>query len=210
MADSPQQPQRPSPEDPFATSVTMLRHAREGSSTAWQELVDKYRPWIQRQCLRSGLSREDAENISQEVFIELFTRISNFERSRQGSFRRWLALISRSRMVDFLRAFSRRKEELADPQQMSQVTQAGRLLDDEQIVPSAQTLDRFDATMERMRQEFSDRDIEILVQLLTGDRSPKDIARELKISTNAVYLVKSRMIKYIRKVAEEVEEDEQE
>ncbi|MBB02740.1 MAG: hypothetical protein CMJ47_08850 [Planctomyces sp.] len=212
MADSPPKPKENDSDDPFVTSMTMLNGAKEGSAAAWQELVERYRPWIVRQCIRSGLSRDDAENISQEVFIDLFQRISNFERSRQGSFRKWLSLISRSRMVDSIRVFAKRKEELADPQQMSQVTQADDTKTLSALAPTARTMERFEATMERLKKTFKERDIEILVRLATGTQSPKEIAEELGTSVNVVYLVKSRMMKQIKEAAEEfpeIDEDQQ-
>ncbi|WP_237225917.1 RNA polymerase sigma factor [Rubinisphaera sp. JC750] len=212
MADSAPKPEENDSDDPFVTSMTMLNGAKEGSAAAWQELVERYRPWIVRQCIRSGLSRDDAENISQEVFIDLFQRISNFERSRQGSFRKWLSLISRSRMVDSIRSFAKRKEELADPQQMSQVTKSEDTKTLNALAPTARTMERFEATMERLKKTFKERDIEILVRLATGTQSPKEIAKELGISVNVVYLVKSRMMKQIKEAAEqfpEIEDDQQ-
>jgi len=52
-------------------------------------------------------SRSEAEEISQEVFVELWRRAPQYDRSR-GSVVAWVVTVARSRALDALRARSRR------------------------------------------------------------------------------------------------------
>ena len=70
----------------------------------WNRLVLVFAPIVYRWCRRSGIRQADAPDIVQEVFTTVAHGIANFQRQRaQGSFRAWLATITRSRVRDYLR-----------------------------------------------------------------------------------------------------------
>lgn len=182
--------------DEFLTSSTLINEVKIGSPDAWEKFVENYRPWITRNCKRSGLSTHDAENISQEVFIDLFKRIQSFEHGRQGGFRRWLHLIVRSRIVDFIRLFSRNQEHVVDP---GILASSPREESNENQELSEPIKKRYEQVCDHLNSQFSDRDFQILILYLAEELSPKEIASQLHISTNTVYLVKSRMIRQLKK-----------
>jgi len=194
MTDEPTAPDSSSFDD-LLTSPSLLQDARLGSPDAWENIVIRYRPWITRYCRKSGMSHHDAENISQEVFIDLFRRIETFERGRKGSFRKFLSKISHSRIVDFIRRMSRHREETHDPHVIAAIME-------DQFHTSAgtnpETIRRYQKTMAKLNREFSDRDIKILVMCLADEREPEEIAAEFGVSVNTVYLTKSRVLKKFR------------
>lgn len=55
-----------------STLWTVIRKARAGGQTAAADLVAKYRPTVRRFIRRQGFGEEDAEDLSQEVFLRVF------------------------------------------------------------------------------------------------------------------------------------------
>ena len=56
---------------------------------AWNRLVDLDTPLLFHWSLRTGLNEADSEDLVQEVFTALLTKLRTFERQRDGSFRKW-------------------------------------------------------------------------------------------------------------------------
>jgi len=187
----------PAPEgDSVVTSLTLLNGLTDGSNDAWTEFVLKYRPWLMKNCLRAGLTEDDAENVIQEVLLTLHRRISQFDRARRGSFRRWLRLVLRSRVADFFRGVSRYQEELAIA--AARRPKPGRSSENGVATRSAEKRTRFTEAMELIKAEFSDRDFEIFIRYLAYGQSARSIAREFGITPNVVYLTRSRILKRVR------------
>ena len=56
---------------------------------AWNRLVDLYTPLLFHWSLLTGLNEMESEDLVQEVFSALLTKLRTFERQRDGSFRKW-------------------------------------------------------------------------------------------------------------------------
>ncbi len=182
--------------DSVVTSVTLLNELTAGSNDAWTEFVLKYRPWLMKNCRRAGLSEDDAENVIQEVLLTLHRRIGQFDRARRGSFRRWLRLVLRSRVVDFFRAVSKHRDELAIAAACQ--PKPGRSRQKAEVDLTVEKKLRFSEAMKVIRAEFSDRDFEILMRYLAYGQSAESIADELGITPNVVYLTRSRILQRVR------------
>ena len=75
---------------------------------AWEEFARLYTPLIYRVARKSGLQDADASLVTQDVLITVSRTIHRFEYDcRNGSFRGWLKVVTRSRLIDFLRADGR-------------------------------------------------------------------------------------------------------
>jgi RNA polymerase sigma-70 factor, ECF subfamily len=104
--------------------------------------------------LRSQLrDRAGAEDVQQQVWLEVWERRSSFDRAR-ASFLTWVMLITRSRAIDHQR---RRQPEPRDPQldldPLGGVEEAGtdELLERWRVADALQRLPREEAEMLRMR-----------------------------------------------------------
>ncbi len=91
--------------NPIASSETrssLLVRLRDHQDVAWREFFSLYTPVVFGYCLRRGLQPSDAEDITQEVFIEVARSIRSFEyQSEKGRFRDWLATITWRRLARF-------------------------------------------------------------------------------------------------------------
>ncbi len=66
--------------------------ALDGSQTAFRWLYDAYKKSLFLICLRYGATREEAEDMLQNGFIQVFTELSRFDRNK-GSFYTWASKI---------------------------------------------------------------------------------------------------------------------
>src|SRR5277367_3492085 len=83
-----------------ATSLSLLARARANDATAWQRVMDLYRPLVLNSCTRLGVQAEDAEDVAQEVFSAAAAALKGFHHDRPGdTFRGWLRGITRNQVL---------------------------------------------------------------------------------------------------------------
>lgn len=176
----------------IATSVSLLCRVRVFEPAAWVRLVDLYGPLVYRWCIRAGLQPADAADVGQDVFLAVARAITRFRREQEGdSFRGWLYTITLNKIRDF--TCTRRPAAVGG-------SDSNRVL--EQVpVPTEVS----DAPCPDERGYL----IRRAVELIKGDFEPTtwaafwrsavdgcpaaDVAAELGITRNAVYLAKARV-----------------
>jgi RNA polymerase sigma-70 factor (ECF subfamily) len=84
---------------------------KRGSPEAFQALVKQYSHDVIRTCYSFVNSREDAEDIAQEVFLEVYRSIRQFR--KEANLNTWVYRISINKSLDFLRK-QKRKKRIAD------------------------------------------------------------------------------------------------
>ena len=90
------------------TSKSLLKRIKSGDQAAWQQLVFLYGPIVSFWINRSKLQSDDARDVSQEVFLAIVRNIERFERTEGASkFRRWLKVITHSKIADHFRRLQR-------------------------------------------------------------------------------------------------------
>ena len=87
--------------------ASLVRRCLAGDAAAWEELVRRYHRRIYNICYRFAASADDAEDLTQEVFIKIYRTLNSYDLER-GSFMTWLAAVTRNLLVDH---FRRRKQE---------------------------------------------------------------------------------------------------
>ncbi|HCY00164.1 MAG TPA: RNA polymerase subunit sigma-70 [Bacteroidales bacterium] len=71
------------------------------SQKAFEELVNRYQPLVTRTCLGFVNRYADAEDITQEVFIEVYQSLKNFRKESKLS--TWLYRIAVNKSLNFIR-----------------------------------------------------------------------------------------------------------
>ncbi|MFO0881297.1 MAG: sigma-70 family RNA polymerase sigma factor [Gemmataceae bacterium] len=89
-----------------STSPTLLgRLARSPTDQlAWGEFVTRYAPQIDNWCRRWGLQPADAQDVTQQVLLELARQMAAFRYDPSGSFRAWLKTVSYRAWCKFIEA----------------------------------------------------------------------------------------------------------
>jgi len=73
-----------------------------GDAAAWEEIVRLYHRRIYNVSYRFAGSADDAEDLTQEVFIKMYRTLSSYDVSK-GAFITWVTTIARNLLVDHFR-----------------------------------------------------------------------------------------------------------
>jgi RNA polymerase sigma-70 factor (ECF subfamily) len=95
------------PEQAQTTDVDLLRSVAGGDEQALSALYDRYRLILFGLIQRILHSQAEAEDVLQEVFLQVWRRASAFDEARGRPFT-WLVTLARSRAIDRLRALGSR------------------------------------------------------------------------------------------------------
>jgi RNA polymerase sigma-70 factor (ECF subfamily) len=79
----------------------------EGESRTFKELVDQYQVPVFNTCLGIVHNRQDAEDLAQDVFIEIFRSVSGFRSDSKLS--TWIYRIAVNKSINFVRKQKRQK-----------------------------------------------------------------------------------------------------
>jgi RNA polymerase sigma-70 factor (ECF subfamily) len=85
----------------------LLRKLRAGDKTAFGELINLYANRVINTCYRFLLDKEDAEDISQEVFMEIFQSLKTFRGDAKLS--TWIYRIAVTKSLDEIKKRNRKK-----------------------------------------------------------------------------------------------------
>lgn len=102
--------------DASQTSLSLLARLKGDSlhGRSWDEFVRRYQPRIVSWCRRWGLQDSDAQDVSQNVMLELAKQMSAFEYKPGGRFRAWLKTIARRAWYDY--TMKRKRAEFQAPE----------------------------------------------------------------------------------------------
>ena len=96
------------PEQVQPSDVELLAAIARKDETALAELYDRYRLILFGLLIRILTSREEAEDVLQEVFLQVWRRAADFDEKRGRPFT-WLVTLARSRGIDRLRNLAARE-----------------------------------------------------------------------------------------------------
>ena len=125
---------------------TILERIADGDQSAVKECMDVYGGLVWSLARRMSQSAADAEDATQEIFLEIWKSAARFDAS-MGSEAVFLTTIARRRLIDRLRALKRRPkteelDELADFEPAGDTESAGMLEADAALARRA--LDQLD------------------------------------------------------------------
>ena len=89
------------------TDATWLQRLKTGDKLAFNELVILYKHSVINTCYRFLLNNEDAEDISQDVFVEIYLSIQNFRGDAKLS--TWIYRITITKCLDEIKKRNRKK-----------------------------------------------------------------------------------------------------
>ena len=85
----------------------LISAMKEGDQSAFAKMIDLHKDMVYNTCLGFVQQREDAEDLTQEVFIEVLRSIGNFQSKSKLS--TWIYRISVNKSLDLLRSRKRKK-----------------------------------------------------------------------------------------------------
>ena len=154
--------------------VRRVQRALDGDSAAMAELYERFRVAVHNCALRVVRDEDDAQDVTQQVFLKLMTSLRTFSPAR-GSFQGWLLQVSRHAAVDLVR----RRRALPSP---------------DVFAPQVPAAGGSSALRTALLEALSDvpvRQRQVLFLLHVGFR-PQEVADQMGISPGAVHVLHHR------------------
>jgi RNA polymerase sigma-70 factor, ECF subfamily len=83
-------------------AALLVRRCVAGDVAAWEEIVQRYHRRIYNLCYRFAGSADDAQDLTQEVFIRMYRTLNSYDVGR-GAFTTWITTLTRNLLVDHFR-----------------------------------------------------------------------------------------------------------
>ena len=80
----------------------IVRRCMDGDSGAWTEMVRAHHRRVYGLCYRFTGNAADAEDLTQDVFLKIFSNLASFDTGR-GSLQVWITTMTRNHLVDHFR-----------------------------------------------------------------------------------------------------------
>jgi len=167
----------------------LVRRCISGDSSAWEEIVQRYHRRIYNICYRFAGTSEDAQDLTQEVFIKMYRTLNSYDVAK-GAFMTWVTTVTRNLLVDHFRktkhdrmtdSIDTAPSEHEDAQPLSaQIADPSRTADER--VQSRETRDIVHQALQKLSPEL--REAVILRDL--QDMDYKEIATALKVPEGTV------------------------
>ena len=83
-------------------AALLVRRCIAGDAAAWEEIVQRYHRRIYNICYRFAGSSDDAQDLTQDVFIKMYRTLNSYDVER-GAFMTWVTTMTRNLLVDHFR-----------------------------------------------------------------------------------------------------------
>ena len=187
------------------TSASLLESLRDASDEeAWNRLVDMYSPLLRNWLRRHNANTGDIDDVVQEVMTVVVRRFPDFQRQpRTGAFRAWLRTITVNCLRDQWRRSNKQPkatggtqcaeaiEQLADPN-----SGISKIWDQEHDKHVARFL------LSKIQPDFTPQTWQAFQRFAIDGSSADEVAKELGITANAVFIAKSRVMSGLRQQAQ--------
>ncbi len=177
-----------------------------GNPERWAEFDAIYRPILYAYLKNRGLRDFEAGDVIQDVYVKLLGRIQTYDRSK-CRFRTWLFTVAQHTLIDHARRRASYKRALdgwakqmlhATPSDSIVMREEWGRIHREKILGHA---------LRYVRARVSSKAWTCFEQRLLRNRPAAEIAAELTIKPNDVYVNSHRVMKEVRAVCEEFDED---
>jgi RNA polymerase sigma-70 factor (ECF subfamily) len=168
----------------------LIKDAIRGSSSSFGTLYDHYQPMIYRFILVKVASREEAEDITHQVFLSAWQNVRTYKH-RGHPFSSWLYQIARNQVIDHYRS---KKGDVSL-----------EVLDQEIFIAPASVnadlamkldIEKVRSAINQLKQDYQD----VIIMRFIEDISLKETAAAMDRSEGAIKLIQHRAIKELQKI----------
>lgn len=200
-------------DSPITRTSLVLQLRDPGNQAAWQEFSRLYGPVIYGFARKRGLQDADAADLMQDVMRRVSGAIGRLDYDRkQGTFRGWLFTITRNLIFNFLSARSIRPQGSGD-------TTTNKLLDQSPAASADDGADTWELeyqrriaalAMDKIKSEFQESSWRAFWLTAVDGKAAGEVSKELKMSTGAIYVAKSRVLARLKEEVETLRRQEDE
>ena len=185
------------------TRASLLVNIRDpADERAWSVFSALYRPVIYRMARRRGMQDADAQDLAQEVLVSVSKSIGKLATGPgQPKFRNWLSRVTRNEIVD---AFRKRKPDNAEGgSNAANVLKQSPAADETEIEYEYERA-IFRRAASLVKGEFQENSWTAFWQTTVVGESVASTAVQVGRSPGAIYTARSRVMKRIKAVVEEL------
>jgi len=191
--------------DEFINTPEFLADLREGNEISYQKLINSLQGIVLNTCFRIVQDKETSEDLTQEVFIEVFRSVKKFRGESKLS--TWIYRISVTKSIDFIRKKNRKKR----------FAQMVSIFNNDEILP--RSVNRQDNPDQKLQDDDRKRVLELAMDKLSENQrvalqlskydefSYTEIAEIMNTSISAVesllHRAKNNLKKYLYKMYKE-------
>ncbi|MBI1826400.1 MAG: sigma-70 family RNA polymerase sigma factor [Planctomycetes bacterium] len=179
-------------------STLLLRLKDRTDQTAWRTFDELYQPMLVRYAQARGLDLSDAEDAAQQCVEAVLKQIGQYQHS--GSFKTWLRAIVEKKICDRFRV--RGREIQADSALLSALPDSGE--GPEQAWERQWRSSHFQYCAELARREVAENTYSAFVAYAIQGQTAEEVAAQLGLSLNQVYVAKHRVLDRIRVLISEL------
>jgi RNA polymerase sigma-70 factor (ECF subfamily) len=174
-----------------AEEKQLIERSVEGESSAFGSLYDRYLPKIYRFVFFKVGHREEAEDLTQQIFMSAWENISAFQ--EQGlPISSWLYKIARNRVIDHYRTKKTHVPLDVVPEEVAQLAEELEETDKKLL------LERIYSSLHKLTDDQQ----EIIVLRFIEELTNREIADVLEKNEIAVRVLQHRAIKNLKKILE--------
>ncbi len=190
------------------TRYSLLNRAKgSGDAEAWKELVGIYQRFVMQLLCRLGVAVSAREDLVQEVIIEMWKGLDNYDSGR-ALFRTWLRAVTRNTAITYFRKTKHIQTYSMDDEQAFHRLELLTNPELDAIIEDEWKAHITELAFERVRGVFSGKAMEVFL-LSMEDVEVKEIARRHRLSTDSVYTlrnrVKTRLVREVRELIDKLE-----
>jgi RNA polymerase sigma factor (sigma-70 family) len=191
------------------TRTTLLLRVRDpADAESWREFVSLYEPLLLAYVRHKGLTEDDARDVVQEVFAILVRTLPGFQLDRErGRFRTWLWRITHNAMVDWARRRNRQAAAEDKARKDAPVAISPEQSEPEEEWLAAHRRRILQFAMERVRSQCKETTWKCFDLHIVQGRPSAEVAAELGLTSNSVYVNASRVLARVREQCAEYAED---
>jgi RNA polymerase sigma-70 factor (ECF subfamily) len=188
------------------TRLTVIAGVRSQDPERWREFDSIYRPMLFSYLRKQGLKDFEANDVVQDVFVKLLAKIQTYDPAK-CKFRGWLFSLAHNAMIDRARQRASYQKALdgwaahvleATPSDSLRMEQEWVKLHRKRILEHA---------LKTVRGRTSAKAWSCFDQRVLRNRPAALVATEVKLNPKAVYVYACRVLKQVRTLCQQFDED---
>ncbi|VGO18039.1 RNA polymerase sigma factor [Pontiella sulfatireligans] len=191
--------------DPYRTRRTLIERVKnQHDDKSWEEFVRVYQDYIYAIIRRMGISEHDADDLLQQVLINLWNNLPKMDYDDIKRFRSVLSTVTRHRVIDFMRKRGTDANRLERAGQdetlsyLSSITQS----EVDAIADREWEIHLTNLAVAKVEPLFSGQAVKAFRLSLKG-LSIEEISQELGLQENSVYRLRNRVkVRLIQEIAQ--------
>ena len=178
------------------TDARLIRECLDGNDRAWSALIAKYKNLIYSIPLKYGATPDDAADVFQSVFLELFAELPRLRKA--AALRSWLITVTAHQSLHWKTKRQRRGE-----QELTETDE--ERMEADQAVPAElfEEIEREQLVREAIAQ--LPRRCQEIIRLLFYEEPPvayRDLAKRLGLATGSIGFIRGRCLVRLQRALE--------